>query len=377
MKANLLAVSVLVLAAIACGEGERPPVPPPFRVQDDVIAFSDPSTRSSTIVVEPVRRGGDGHVTLTGRLVWDEDATVRVFPPVSGRVVRIASDLGRDVRKGDLLAVLASPDFGQAQADTARAEADLRSAERNLLRVRLLQERGAAARRDLEQAEADDERARAESERTRARLTLWGGERAQAARVDQAFPLVSAVAGLVVERSLNPGQEVRADGTTPLFVVSDPRRLWVLLDVTDNDLPDITARARLAVHAPAYPDREFAGILERLGAGLDPATRTVHARGSVANDGGLLKSEMYVTVDVDTPRPGARLVLPAHAVIDEKGRHFVFVEERPGRYRRTAVSLGPERAGSVPVVAGLASDARIVTEGSLLLEAAWAAGRKS
>jgi cobalt-zinc-cadmium efflux system membrane fusion protein len=86
---------------------------------------------------------------------------------------------------------------------------------------------------------------------------------------------------------------------------------------------------------------------------------------------------MYVTVDVAAPRPGARLVVPARAVIDENGRQFVFVEERPGRYRRTPVSLGAEREGAVPVVDGLAGDARIVTEGSLLLEAAWAGGGKS
>jgi len=376
MKARALGVALLALAAAACGRAERPPAPPPFWVQGEVIAFSDPSARSSTIVVEPVRRGGDAHVTLTGRLVWDDDATVRVFPPVSGRVVRIASDLGRQVRKGELLAVLASPDFGQAQADSARAAADLRTADRNLARQRLLQERGAAARRDLEQAEADDERARAESERARARLRLWSGE-GESKSVDQAFPLTSPVAGLVVERNLNPGQEVRTDGTTPLFVVSDPRRLWVLLDVTERDLADVGAGARLVVHAQAYPGREFTGSLDRLGAGLDPATRTVHARGSVVNDGGLLKSEMYVTVDVAAPRPGARFVVPTRAVIDDNGRQFVFVEERPGRYRRTAVTLGAEREGTVPVMAGLEGNARIVTQGSLLLEAAWAAAPKS
>src|SRR5262249_48007667 len=159
------------------------------------------------------------------------------------------------VRKGDLLAVIASPDFGQAQSDRARAEADLRAADRNLSRLRLLLERGAAARRDFEQAEADDERARAEAERTDARLELGGGAHAASARVDQAFPLVSPVAGLVVERNLNPGQEVRSDAGTPLFVVSDPRRLWVLLDVTEKDLGDVETGARLTLHAQAYPDR--------------------------------------------------------------------------------------------------------------------------
>ena len=374
-RAALVLATLLPATALACHHAERPPSDPPFKVEGDVVALSAPARESASVRVEPVRSGDGAQVTLTGRLVWNEDTTVRVFPPVSGRVTRISADLGSPVRKGQLLALLASPDFGQAQADAARAATDLTATERNLVRMRLLQERGAAARKDFEQAEAEEERARAERERTAARLRQWDGGRTRSGRVDQEFPLVSPVGGLVVERNLNPGQEVRVDAATPLFVVSEPHRLWVLLDVTEKDLADLAVGSHLAVHAPAYPERTFAGTLDRLGAGLDPATRTVHARGLVANEGGLLKSEMYVTVDVADHHMGTQLLLPARAVIDDEGQRFVFVEQAAGRYRRTPVSVGRERDGFVPVVEGLPATARIVTEGSLLLEAAWVGAR--
>ena len=374
-RAALVLATLLPATALACHHAERPPSDPPFKVEGDVVALSAPARESASVRVEPVRSGDGAQVTLTGRLVWNEDTTVRVFPPVSGRVTRISADLGSPVRKGQLLALLASPDFGQAQADAARAATDLTATERNLVRMRLLQERGAAARKDFEQAEAEEERARAERERTAARLHQWDGGRTRSGRVDQEFPLVSPVGGLVVERNLNPGQEVRTDAATPLFVVSEPHRLWVLLDVTEKDLADLAVGSRLAVHAPAYPERTFAGTLDRLGAGLDPATRTVHARGLVANEGGLLKSEMYVTVDVADHHVGTQLLLPARAVIDDEGQRFVFVEQAAGRYRRTPVSVGRERDGFVPVVEGLPATSRIVTEGSLLLEAAWVGAR--
>jgi len=369
---RLAAVAVAILL-VGCQARGRAAEPAPYHLEGDVVAFADPAAESA-LAVEPLARAEDDHVSVTGRVVWDEDATVRIFSPVSGRVARIAADLGTSVRPGAVLAVLASPDFGQAQAEAARAQADLQAAERTVARARLLYERGATPRKDLEQAEAENARAKAEAERTQARLRLWGG-RPRAAVVDESFPVTSPVRGRVVERNLNPGQEVRSDATTPLFVISDPSRLWVLLDVTEKDLGEILPGADLTIRTPAYPDRPFPGRLDRLSAALDPATRTARARGRVPNPEGLLKAEMYVTVDVirsATPR----LMLPARAVIQDGGHRYVFVQERPGRYRRVAVSAGPEREGAVPVLSGLEESARVVTQGSLLLEAAWAEARK-
>jgi cobalt-zinc-cadmium efflux system membrane fusion protein len=346
---------------------------PPYRVEGNVVAFADPAAESA-LAVEAVALAADDHVSVTGRLVWDEDATGRVFSPVSGRVARIAVDLGTPVGPGSVLAVLASPDFGQAQAEAARAKADLEAAERTLARARLLYERGATPRKELEQAEAETTRARAEAERTQARLRLWGG-RPQAPVVDESFPLTSPVRGKVVERNLNPGQEVRSDAATPLFVVSDCSRLWILLDVTERDLPDILPGAELQIRTPAYPERSFPGRLDRLSPALDATTRTAHARGRVPNPEGLLKAEMYVMVEV-VRSASTRLMLPARAVIQDGADRYVFVQEGPGRYRRVAVVAGPEREGAVPVLSGLAESTRVVTQGSLLLEAAWAEAKK-
>lgn len=286
--------------------------------------------------------------------MWDEDATGRVFTPVSGHVVRISRDFGQSVSRGTLLAEMSSPDFGQAQSDAARSDADLRAAERTFERVAQVYERGGASRKDRDQAEADLERARAEAARTRERLQLWGGS--APGRVDQTFPLRSPVDGVVVERNINPGQEICGDSTTPLFVVSDSRRLWVLHDVTERDVADIVPGAPLRLRTAAYDGRVFDGVLDTIGAGLDPATRTVRARGRVRNQ-------------KDTAR---RLLAPARAVMQDGEERFVFVEEAKGRYRRTPVKVGPEREGVVPVLSDLPDSTRIAVEGELLLESVWA-----
>jgi cobalt-zinc-cadmium efflux system membrane fusion protein len=360
------------MALGGCTRRADPAPKPAFRVEGDAVVFDDASAEAATVRVAAVSRATDDHADVTGRLVWDEDATVRVFPPVAGRVARIARDFGSPVVRGELLAELSSPDFGQTQSDAARADSDLRAAERTFERVSQVYERGGASRKDRDQAEADLERARAEAERTRRRLELWGGAADRPGRVDQDLLLRSPVAGVVVERNLNPGQEVRPDAANPLFVISDPHHLWVLLDVTERDLPDVVPGARIVVRSPAFPGRTFEGVLDTLGAGLDPATRTVRARGKVANPDRLLRAEMYVTVEVAKREEARRLLVPARAVLQDREQRFVFVEESKSRYRRTPVQVGPEREGTVPVVSGLPDAARIVVEGELLLEAAWA-----
>jgi cobalt-zinc-cadmium efflux system membrane fusion protein len=112
---------------------------------------------------------------LTGRRVWDEEATVRVSSPVAGRVTAVDAVMGQKVEPGALLARISSPDFGQAQADVRKANADLILAERNLRRSRDLHSHGAAPQKDVEAAEDALAAAQADKERANARLALYAG----------------------------------------------------------------------------------------------------------------------------------------------------------------------------------------------------------
>ena len=148
-------------------------------------------------------------VELPARLVWNEAKTQRIYPAFAGRVTGIRADVGQTVKAGSVLANLSSPDFGSAQADTAKAQGDLRLSQKTMQRQRELLEAGIIARKDFEQAEADASRAQAEAQRAVARTSLYGA--VGGAGVDQQLALRSTVAGVVVERNLNPGQEVRPD----------------------------------------------------------------------------------------------------------------------------------------------------------------------
>ncbi len=395
-----LALGLLTLIALpACHEGEKKEAAVEDakpKVEGDKVILPPNAPQQSSLTVEPAKALGNTVIRVTGRLTWNDDTTVRIYPSVMGRVEKIEAQIGQVVAVNDRLAMLWSADFGQAQADANRAASDLRLAERTLKRQRELLAHGAAAQKDMEAAEGDCERKVAENERTQAQLRRYGVEQGS---VDGLFPLKAPLGGILVEKTINPGQEVRPDQmlagdakiVKPLFVISDPQRLWVQLDVSETDINSVHAGQKLEVRSRAYSDKVFRGKVEVIGHSLDPQTRAVQVRGFVDNTDGLLKAEMYVnaeiTIENEATKPPALVPaslkqsgsppkklmssaeIPTSAVFSMENSHFVFVEKSPGEYHRQPVVLGFESDGHVAVTNGLTVGQRVVTEGSLLLQA--------
>lgn len=361
----LLAAALSTSGLTACSPKQKSAAEAGPRLAGDRIEYAANARELDSLSLQPVEPAAFAGVHTTGRLAWDEDKTARVFPPVGGRVSRMLAAVEQKVSRGTALALLDSPDFGQAQADANRAATDLAAAERTLERARLLFEHGAAPQKEVDAAEADRDRARVESERAKGRLALLGGS---LGAVDQRYALKSPIAGVVVDRAVNPGLEVRTDATTPLFTLSDPRHLWVYLDVSEKDVAHVHPGMPFELKSVAYPGRAFAGKIDVVGDTLDPGTRTVKVRGSVDNPLRLLKAEMYVDVELRDPQAAPRLEVPSSALVSSGERRFVFVEEGRGRFRRQPVTPGPESSGKTEILSGLEQGQRVVVEGGLLLQ---------
>lgn len=336
------------------------------------IAFPANSPQLGYLAVEAVQPAPTRTLHFPGRLTWDDNRTVRVFSPFAGRVTRIGVSPGDAVEKGGTLAWVSSPDFGQAQADARRAATDVRLAERTLARVRELQGAGAAPLKDVANAEADLARAQAESQRAESRLALFGPH---ADAIDNAFALQAPLGGVVVEKNLNPGQEVRPDQmlasverlAAPLFVITDPTRLWLLLDVTEGDVRHLAVGQPVTLHSLGDPTRTVPGVLRFIGDALDPATRAFKVRVEVENDARHLKAEMLVEAEVGVDVPGA-FTVPDKAVFFRGDRHYVFTEVSPSTFGRREVQVGAREKGRIQVVGGLREGDRVVSTGAMLLE---------
>lgn len=364
-------VVLLVLVLASCKDGNALPAPAGPTVHGQSVVFPATGRAAQRFAVEKVLAAPERELELPGRLVWNEDRTVRMFPPFAGRVTRILAHPGDRVAAGTPLAEMVSPDFGQAQADAEKAQADRELAERTLARVRTLAENGVAAAKDLQQAEADSARAQAEARRALDRIQAYRQPVGSGSR----FVLKSPMAGTVVERNLNPGQELRPDQSgPPLFVVTDPASLWIALDAHEADLSDLHPGVALAISSNQLPGETFPGTLRQVSDSVDPVARTVKLRGDVPNASRVLKAEMFVTARVHVPRAREPSV-SARAVYLSGSRHYVFVRTAAETFERREVSVGPEADGRMPVYSGLAAGDDVAVSGNLFLDQILAGAR--
>ena len=359
-----LALALLVLAG--CGpQTPAPPQAPGPSISGQTVRFS---ARVDGLRVEAVRPAGSPALALPGRLSWDEDRTVRVLAPVGGRVLRPLVNLGDRVAAGQPLAEIASAEYGSALAEARLALSQAQLAEETVRRQTELFDAGLVARRDLLQAQAERDQRTIEQARTQTRLRQLGDGQGPN------FLLRAPIAGVVVDRRINPGQEIKGEGgADPLFTLTDPSRLWVRIDATEADLAALGGVGNgtpVKLVSMAYPGREFEGVLTSMGAAVDPDSRTLVLRGRVPNPEGLLKAEMYVRVRFPLGpghREGLLHDVPSSAVLLNAGEHYVFVLDATGGYTRTPVKVERIEAGR-SLIQGLAAGQKVVVEGVQFLE---------
>ena len=361
---------LLTVGLAACNKAHEPaaaPAPAAPILQGDAIRFPPGHPQLALLGVTQASPGKPIAVDIPAKLVWDEEKTQRIYPAFAGRVQSIRADLGQTVKQGTLLAQMASPEFGGAQADAAKAQADYALANKTLTRQRELLDLGIIARKDLEQAEADASRAHAEAARAEARTRLYGGS---GSAVNQQLALTAGISGIVVERNINPGQELRPDqsgpGVPPLFVISDPSRLWVQIDAREADAAALRPGSVFSLRITALPGQVFEGRVMAVSDAIDPSTRTIKVRGVVNNAERKLKSEMLATVSIERSL-GPGVVIPTTAALLYGAKHRVFVQTEPGVFEAREVTLGFEGPQQVVVSSGLEAGETVVAENTLLL----------
>jgi cobalt-zinc-cadmium efflux system membrane fusion protein len=302
---------------------------------------------------------------LSARIAYDENHTVRVSSPIAGRVMRLLVQPGDRVVAGQPLVTIDSPEFAAAAADVAKSRADLQLKEKAYSRVQELFKAEVIARKDFENAESDLRQS--EAEHNRARLRLRNLDPAAGDHGAASYALRAPIAGIVAERNVNPGTEVRPDAQSPLFVITEPVHLWVIVDLPERNLGALRARQDVFVEVDAYPNHQFPARVIAVGEVLDPSTRRVQVRCALENPKRLLKPEMYARV---TPLADTQAKLPRirnSALLTEGLYTFVFVEKEPGVFVKRQVALGLQGRSESYVKEGLASGERVVTDGALLL----------
>ncbi|MFL6715708.1 MAG: efflux RND transporter periplasmic adaptor subunit [Burkholderiaceae bacterium] len=375
---TVLAVAVaaaLVMGAISLTHhleaANQPVVAEPEQVaspvyQNGVLQFPTNAPQLSTLRTEiaatlplPVSE------PLNGRLALDENRTARVSSPIAGRVLAVRAEVGERVARDAVLLQADAPELAAADADNQKAVADERRKKLAYDRARTLLAHEVVPQKDVEAAEADYRQAVAESRRSALRMKNLHASGADNGR----FNLRSPLAGVVVERQVTPGMELRPDQAAPLFVISDPARLWLLVDVPERSLGRVQPGQKVGIETEAYPGAQFTGTVEKVGFGLDPTTRRVQVRCAVDNADGRLRPEMFARVSFLADNNRRAIVLPNGGLVTEGIHTYAFVEKAPGAFEKRQVSLALRGRDVSFIETGLATGEKVVVEGALLLSA--------
>ena len=303
--------------------------------------------------------------SLSGRLIYDEDNTARIGVGISGRIVAVKVAPGDAVTAGQVLAEIDSPDLGTAVADLNKSHADESRKRLAVERARDLVPGEAIALKDFELLQADLAQAHAETARAEQRIDNLNPRRT--AIRGQRLNLTTPISGIVTERAATPALEVGTSLAAPLFVVTNPSRLWLMIDVPEKLLGKVKPGGTVQVESDAYPGVAFTAKIAQRGLLVDPNSRRVAVRATLDNPELRLLPEMFVRARLlEQASSGVRV--PNSALVNVGVNTYVFVQSASTQFTRRKVSLLTQGGDDSYVGDGLKGGERVVITGALLLD---------
>ena len=366
------------------------PVKPAAKDPNIVRVSDDQMHQLSVVNVEPFTF--HVHKLAIGQIAFNEDASTVVLTPFSGRVTRVLGKIGDQVKRGDPLFEIDSPEVVQAQTDLIaavlgreKAQSALTLAQRQAERLAGMLPAKAVSLREVEQARNDETAAESDfktalgaltAARNRLRIII-GRDQAEVDRVEReriVNPLITINApidGTVIARKIGPGQYVRTDVADALYAIADLTIMWLKANVPEVDIPLIRVGQSIEVRVNALPDRVFHARIIAIGAASDATTRRVVVRSEIPNPDAALKSEMFVSFRIAIGESEPMPAVPVDAVIWEGEQAVVWVEGEPRQFQRRKVKAGIEQEGRLQIREGLKPGERVISRGAIFVQNEW------
>jgi len=290
--------------------------------------------------------------------------TVKVLPPVAGRLIDLKIQLGDRVERGQELAVIDSSDLAQAYADEDKARSAVKMTKQTLDRALALEKYSAGSVKDRQQAENDHAQAQAELERTQSRLRAIG-VLADLKEEGRKLSLKAPVSGSVVDLQVARGAHLN-DATAAIMTIANLDEIWVTANVPEKDTALVAQGQAVDVVFAAYPGEVFKGRVLFVSDILDPDTRRTKVRIAFPNPDMRLKPNMFASATFVTPKQTVRVV-PATAVVLRNEADQVFVEVAPWTFEARSVDIDFQQRDQVVLAHGLEAGQRVVVKGAVLL----------
>jgi membrane fusion protein, heavy metal efflux system len=370
---GIASVVVVLLAAVAlyrflgapAGHPEAPAKAVSLVRSGDAVAVPEGSPlRGKLVVAAMIAREVPRELALPAVVEANPAHLIKVAPPLAGRVTQLKVTLGEQVKAGQPLFVIDSPDLAAAYSDYDRAKALLALAQKNRDRQRGLSKIGGAAEKDTQQADTDYVTAEVEEQRATAHLKQIGIDPETSSK-SRTVTVVAPMDGSVTDLGVAPGQYWN-DSTQALMTIADLSSVWVTASVPEKDIALIAKGQAVDVRLVAYADEVRHGTVLFVSDVLDTDTRRTRVRIAFDNPDGRLRPGMFATATFHA-QTTTFAIAPTSALVLKDDATQVYVETAPWRFEPRSVDIAFQQGEQAFIANGLKAGDRVVVKGGVLL----------
>ena len=312
--------------------------------------------------------------TAVGTIDFNENMLVQVFSQYQGKILKAFYNIGDDVKAGDVLFTIDSPDLLQAESTLLAAAGVLELQKRTLARVTVLLKAGGSAQKDVDQSTSDQQTAEGAYKAAKDAVRIFGKTDAEIdqvvdkRKVDSTLLVPSPISGRVVARNAAPGFLTQPGVAPPPYSVADLSTMWMLANVIETDAPAYKVGQEVEAKVPAYPDTVFKGRVTTVGSMIDPNSHRQFVRSEIEDPQHLLRSGMLASFVIRVGDPVRSVAVPAAGVVREgDGTMTVWVTSDNRHFAKRTVTIGLQQDGWTQILEGLRSGETVVTDGAVFL----------
>jgi membrane fusion protein, heavy metal efflux system len=312
--------------------------------------------------------------TAVGTIDFNQNMLVQVFSQYPGKILKAFFNVGDEVKQGDILFTIDSPDLLQAESALLASAGVLELQTRALTRLTQLLKAGGSAQKDVDQATSDHQTAEGNFKAAEKAVRIFGKTDAEIdqilaqRKVDSALLVASPISGRVITRNAAPGFLTQPGNAPAPYSVADLSTMWMIANVVETDAPAYRLGQQVEVTVPAYPDTIFHGHVTTVGSMIDPNTHRQLVRSEIADPQHLLRPGMFASFIIRVGEPMHSLSVPTAAVVREgDGTMTAWVTTDRRRFTKRTIKVGLQQDGWSQILEGLQPGETVVTDGAVFL----------
>jgi len=336
--------------------------------EGEFVALTDQQIAETGISIQTA---GAAHIksltTLPGEIRFNEDNTSHVVPRLAGVVEHVYANLGQQVKKRQVIAVIASTALSEQRSELLSAQKRLELARATFAREKHLWEAKISAEQDYLQAQQAMREMEIAVQNAQQKLIALGASPTVSASNGalNRYEIRAPFDGMVVEKHVAMGEAVKED--TSIFTISDLSTVWADIIVSANDLILVRVGAKVSIKATAL-DSTASGTVSYVGALMGEQTRTATARVTLDNPDMVWRPGLFITVDLVAKETEVPVAVSAEAIQTVNDKSTILARV-PGGFVAQPVTTGLTDGNVTEIVSGLKPGSEYAVNGSFIVKA--------